>query len=180
VLPALFAWQLFGLLRRLPWVRHGWFRGLLISASILIWLLSAVYILAYVASKSRDAIAAEIMEPSERATRVTLHPVTILSVCAVCGIMVWFARRIESTPEFPLGLLIGEVTVLLTALLNCLVLVYGGHESWQTLVVLVFLAHLPIAVAEGLILGFALGFLARVKPDVLGWNVLEKGPCALE
>ena len=29
-------------------------------------------------------------------------------------------------------------------------------------------AHLPFAVIEGVILGFVVGFLARVKPEMLG------------
>jgi cobalt/nickel transport system permease protein len=82
--------------------------------------------------------------------------------------MIVVERRLEHTPEFPLGFLIGEVSVLMTAGLNCLVLIAGGEEHWQTLPQWLVVAHLPFAVIEGVILGFIVGFLARVKPEMLG------------
>ena len=33
---------------------------------------------------------------------------------------------------------------------------------------LLVIAHLPFAVVEGVILGFVVGFLAKVKPEMLG------------
>src|SRR5205823_3017299 len=77
-------------------------------------------------------------------------------------------RRLDNAPEFPLGLLVGMGTVLATTALNALVLLWGGAEDWHTIVLLVFVAHLPIAVIEGVVLGFTVGFLARVKPEMLG------------
>lgn len=96
---------------------------------------------------------------------------------------------------FPIGLLVGEVAALATIALNCAVLLgssqqlQGGMEvlalaekiglpppaldgdssqgPWRLLVLIVFLAHLPIASIEGIILGFTVGFLARVKPSLL-------------
>jgi hypothetical protein len=43
-----------------------------------------------------------------------------------------------------------------------------------------FVAHLPIAVIEGIILGFTVGFLARVKPALLGWVTPENAECTVE
>jgi cobalt/nickel transport system permease protein len=74
-------------------------------------------------------------------------------------------------------LLIGQVSVLATTFLNCLVLAWGGQESWQTLAQIVFVAHLPVAVVEGIILGFTVGFLARVKPEMLRWAPPEEAKC---
>jgi hypothetical protein len=82
----------------------------------------------------------------------------------------WVERRLENAPEFSLGLLIGETSVLATAFLICLVLLWGGEEDWHALALLVFVVHLPIAVIEGIILGFTVGFLAKVKPEMLGWT----------
>src|SRR6516165_10804893 len=42
VLPALLAWLLFAGLRRLPGVRHSWFRATLVASSVLAWTLSLV------------------------------------------------------------------------------------------------------------------------------------------
>ena len=41
--------------------------------------------------------------------------------------------------------------------------------------------HLPIAVIEGIVLGFTVGFLVRVKPELLGWHAEpEKTPCVAD
>ncbi len=58
--------------------------------------------------------------------------------------------------------------MLMTAGLNCVVLLLGGETNWPTPPLFLVIAHLPIAVVEGVILGFAVGFLARVKPEMLG------------
>jgi hypothetical protein len=76
--------------------------------------------------------------------------------------------RLENTPEFPLGFLIGELAVLLTVGLNCVTLIAGGETEWPVLPLLLVIAHLPFAVVEGLILGVVVGFVARVKPEMLG------------
>lgn len=81
---------------------------------------------------------------------------------------------------FSLGMLIGAGTVFVTALLNALVLLWGGQDDWRTLAVFVFLAHVPIAVVEGIVLGFTVGFLVRVKPELLGWQATEKSECVVE
>jgi len=52
-------------------------------------------------------------------------------------------------------------------LLAALVLLVGGVEQWNSLAVFVFLAHLPLAAVEGVIVGFTVCFLARVKPELL-------------
>ena len=71
--------------------------------------------------------------------------------------LLWFA-----------GFVIGAVSVLATLVLAAAVLLLGGKENFHQIVVLVFLAHLPIVVVEGVVLGFAVRFLARVKPEMLG------------
>jgi ABC-type Co2+ transport system permease subunit len=86
-------------------------------------------------------------------------------------VVVWAERRLELAPEFPLGLLIGEVTVLATLVINCGVLLLGGEKVWQVSALVWVIAHLPIAVIEGIILGFTVGFLAKVKPEMLGLRI---------
>lgn len=66
------------------------------------------------------------------------------------------------------GILIGSVTVLATAALNAATLWLGSGEPLEVLALLVFVAHLPVAGVEGLVLAATLGFLARVKPEMLG------------
>jgi cobalt/nickel transport system permease protein len=69
------------------------------------------------------------------------------------------------------GVLAGSLTVMATAGLNALVLAFGGGEDWPALAYAVLLAHVPVAVVEGLVTGAALAFLARVKPEMLGLAV---------
>src|SRR5262249_20401420 len=101
---------------------------------------------------------------------LTFHPLSLAGALLLAGLVAWGERRFENAPEFPLGLLVGEIAVLATILLNYLALIWGGQEQWDTLALVLFIAHLPIGVVEGIILGFTVGFLVRVKPEMLGWQ----------
>jgi cobalt/nickel transport system permease protein len=112
-----------------------------------------------------------------------------------------------------LSMAIGVLTVLMTILLHCAVLLKGGQlppvngavereaewlgitaretgvisveaapaaNGWRILALVELLIHLPIAALEGLILGFLIGFVARVKPELIGWNVEERSTCTAE
>lgn len=66
------------------------------------------------------------------------------------------------------GCLLGMISVLATLLLQAAVLHWGGAEDWLLIVRVVFYSHLPIVVLEGVVLGFTVNYLARVKPEMLG------------
>jgi cobalt/nickel transport system permease protein len=85
----------------------------------------------------------------------------------------------NNLPEFAIGLFVGQVAVLATVALNCLVLAWGGEERWDDLARLVFLTHLPIALVEGVVLGFTIGFLCRVKPEMVSARLPEKAECTV-
>lgn len=70
--------------------------------------------------------------------------------------------------DFALGLGLGVTSVLLTAALNSAVLVWGGAEDWRAVATIVFLAHVPLAALEGMVLGSTVVYLDRVKPELLG------------
>jgi ABC-type Co2+ transport system permease subunit len=92
----------------------------------------------------------------------------LLAVCLAGAIVAAvIERRWETAPEFPLGLLVGELAVLATVGLDCAVLM-AANSYWGPPALLFTLFHLPLAVLEGIILGFSLGFLAKVKPEMLG------------
>jgi cobalt/nickel transport system permease protein len=85
--------------------------------------------------------------------------------------------------EFVLGCVVGAGAVMLTAVLNALVLLWGGAEDWRSLAVVVLLSHLPVAAVEAIIVGFTVSFLARVKPEMLGMPGCEEpwaGPRQLQ
>jgi cobalt/nickel transport system permease protein len=175
--PALLAWLLFAGLQRMGWLQHGFFRGILVAGSVMAMLLTAVYSVALLMTNPIGQI--ESLDTSQ-ANRVVLHPATLAIGVLLSLAGSWWERRLENTPEFPLGLLIGELSVLATVFLNCVALVYGGEADWRTLALITFVVHWPIAAIEGIVLGFMVGFLARVKPEMLRWTLPEKTECAAE
>ncbi len=174
VLPALLAWQLFALLRGIAYARHPQFRTGLVAVCALTWIFTAVYGVALlcIGTENESAMAS--------VNHIVLHPLTVTSALIVAGFAAWAERRLENAPEFAIGFLIGEISVLATILLNSLALAWGSPEKWQTLAAWVFVVHLPIALVEGIILGFTIGFLVRVKPEMLGWKVAEETKCPVD
>lgn len=96
-----------------------------------------------------------------------LHPAFMLPFLVATFISIRSGWRQRVAPEFRAGFLVGFVGVLLTAGLNAIVLVVAGIEDWRIVAVAVFAAHIPIAFIEGFIVGFAVSFLKRVKPETL-------------
>lgn len=165
VAPALLAWLAFAGLGRLPWLRRPWFRAALVACCTLVWVLSLIGCLAVFLQYRRHGTI-----DFEWVRLVTLHPLILADALVIAGVAAWMERELENAPEFPLGLLVGELSVLATTALSCLVLVAGGAADWRPLAFVLFVAHLPIAVIEGIVVGFTVGFLARVKPEMLGWR----------
>src|SRR5205085_667356 len=85
---------------------------------------------------------------------------------------------LENAPDFPLGLLVGEVAVLLSVALNALVLGLALPEGAGTVAAVVFVAHLPLAALEGVVCGFAVSFLLRVAPHFLAGRPASGYPAA--
>lgn len=175
-LPALLAGGMFSFLQRVPWVRRPWFRAGLTALCTLIWTLSLVYSLALLCTGQSIGQGGLETGPADR---LLLHPATLGLAGLLAGLAAWLENRLENAPEFPLGLLVGLIAVLATVLLNGLTLLWGGVENWHALVLIIMLAHLPIAVVESVVLGFTVGFLARVKPEMIGWTVPEKAECSI-
>jgi cobalt/nickel transport system permease protein len=175
--PALAAGHLFHGLQRLPWVRQPWFRAGLVGASFWVWILSVIYTSILLGSNRLSQLSR--LDLSE-ANAVTLHPLTLAAALVLAALAAWAESRLEYAPDFPLGLLVGEFAVLLTVLLNSLVLMFGGQEDWPSLVLIVVVPHLFIAVLEGIVLGFIVGFLAQVKPAMLGGPPREQTECLVE
>jgi cobalt/nickel transport system permease protein len=183
-LPALAAGLVFRVLHRIAWVRHPLGRALLVACSTLLWLLCLVFTVGLTQAESvwlemdsgvvviRPILEGWVPHPHMvrigRALDLTLHPAILATALALACAIAWIERRLENAPEFPLGLLLGVLTVLLTVALNCAVLFIGAAEFGPGPAIILVFAHLPVAVVEGLILGALVGFLARVKPEMLG------------
>lgn len=91
----------------------------------------------------------------------------IIGLPAVIAGQFFLLFRRAGMSAFPLGFLLGTGTASATVGLNFLVLLIGGKEDWQTLAELVLLAHVPVVVLEGLILGVVVRYLEKVKPEML-------------
>ncbi len=176
-LPALAASVQFASLRRLSILRRAWFGSLDVVVSTVVFGLTFVYAVTLLVTNALNNLAdADLLT----ANRFTFHPITLFAVLVLAAVAVWVERRLQNPPDFCLGLVIGESSVLLTMLLNGLALIFGGPPRTHSVVLLTFLLHLPLAVIEGIILGFTVGFLARVKPEMLGSIAPEKRECPVE
>jgi len=164
-LPALAVWLLFRASQWLPWVRHPWFRSFLVLASILTWLVSLAFSVVLLFDNALISMENVVFD---NAAALILNPPFWVFAFVLAALATWGERRLENAPEFPLGLLLGQLAVLSSVALNCAVLLYGGEQHWPTPPLVLVVVHLPIAVFEGIVLGFTLGFLAKVKPELLG------------
>jgi cobalt/nickel transport system permease protein len=185
-IPALLAGALFVLLRRAEADRGPWLRSLLAAASAVLWGGCLVFGVALLFTNPfrglvrwhQSAGLVISLDNFEPARKALLHPMTLLGLGAFALACVVLERRRHTSPEFPLGVFLGVLSVLATVSLTGLVLVADGAERWGVFVSTVFVLHLPIALLEGLILGCTLGFLARVKPEILGEDSARPLACA--
>jgi cobalt/nickel transport system permease protein len=175
-IPALAAGVLFRWVRALPCARHGAFRAALVGVSAAVCTASLIFAVVVLWTNP----IGELIRTNDRAglilsavwdtsaARVLLHPASIAAVVVVAAACAWGERRLQTPPDFPLGMLTGVLSVLATTALTGLVLLLDGAERFHRIVEFVFLAHVPVAVLEGIVLGCVVSFLARVKPELLG------------
>lgn len=175
MLPALAAAGLCPLLLAATRQSHPWLRSSLVAAGALLWggclalgvgvlLTNPLAGLIRISSESGLVLAVDSLEP---ALRIALHPAVLACVAGFVVACLLGERRVALAVEFPAGAFVGVFAVIATTLLTGLVLVCDGAERWSSFATVVFLTHLPLALVEGLILGTTVGFLARVKPEML-------------
>lgn len=161
VVPALLANVLFRGLQ-MTRKRFSLRRAILVGLAAILWtigLLLGVLLLFAAEPDSREAM--------EDALEQIVQPV-VLGILVVVGMVAAVLEtRFDRSADFAVGLLIGLVTVLATSALSLVALLLGGEENWARPAWLLFVVHLPLAALEGLILGFTLSFLSRVKPEML-------------
>jgi cobalt/nickel transport system permease protein len=163
-LPAYLAAALCAALRHVPWLRRPLGRGLLV--------VGCVVLLGVSLSTGVESLVAELhgraMEWFARpAGWWSVHPLTLTFLLGIGSIVAALERLLENSPDFPIGLLVGEVSVLSTVALTAVVLRLALPGEAGTVAPVVFVAHLPIAAVEGIVCGFVISFLMRVAPEML-------------
>jgi cobalt/nickel transport system permease protein len=168
-LPAYLAAALFGFLRQRPVFCRPIGRGLLVAASVTIWSLAVSAGLEMTLAQWHGNAADWLAHPSRWAT---LSPPMLLTIAMIGVVAAIGERRLENSPDFPIGLLVGEVAVLATVGLNAVVLRLALPDEAGAVAPVVFVAHLPIAALEGIICGFTVSFLVKVAPQTLAGSCL--------
>jgi cobalt/nickel transport system permease protein len=78
-----------------------------------------------------------------------------------------FPRFASRLSPFAAGLVIGLFTAAVTVLLHVTVLWLGGSSDFRAVAGVSLVAHLPVIVIEGLVVGSACRVLAKAKPEWL-------------
>ncbi len=113
------------------------------------------------------------------AVAALLHPFFLVVLLVLFFLFDWaFGSHRQISPTFRAGFVTGFVSVSLTVILNGIALVAGGVEDWRIIAAVVVAAHIPIALIEGIIVGFTTSFLESVKPELLKEPHLSSGRTA--
>ena len=91
----------------------------------------------------------------------------IVGIPAVLAGQLFPLLRRAGVPPFALGCLLGSGAAGLSVMLNFLVLLAGGKDDWEVLARLVLIAHVPVVIVEGLLLGVVVRYVGKVKPEML-------------
>jgi cobalt/nickel transport system permease protein len=78
-----------------------------------------------------------------------------------------FAGSGRQALVFSAGAICGALSVLASGLLIAACLVFTGEHFWEV-AQLTVVAHLPVMLVEGVLTGFCVIFLRKVKPEMLG------------
>lgn len=161
-LPALAAGFAFPRLRRSQLLHTPWVRSGFVLVLVGIWLALCVDATQIVIDRVRgDGIIKELAH--SWLTDATI----LLAIGIVAAVVAVAERRLESDPDFALGLLLGSSTVAASVVLKMTVLWLGGEGDWRALASGELVVHTPVIVVEGVGVGFAVRVLSRSKPEWL-------------
>jgi cobalt/nickel transport system permease protein len=91
----------------------------------------------------------------------------IITVPAVLAGAAYPVLTRVGVPPFGRGVILGAAAAAGAVALNFVALLFGGAEDWQLLARLVLLAHVPVVIVEGLLLGVVVRYVEKVKPEML-------------
>jgi len=94
----------------------------------------------------------------------------IISIPAVFfGLIMKRGLQSNGSKRFALSFIAGSLPILLSSLLmaSCLIL---SHAGFQDTSLIVILWNIPVAILEGIITAFTVGFLSRVQPEILSFS----------
>ncbi len=168
-LPAYLAAGLFAGLRRLPGIERPICRGLIVVICVVLWGMSALAGLEAIIAERHGVGSGWLTHPAQW---WAFQPLPLAGLILTGILVAVWERRFENSPDFPIGLLVGEVSVLVTVGLTALVLRLALPGEAGIVAPVIFVAHLPIAAIEGIVCGFAVSFLLRVAPN----EVASSGP----
>jgi cobalt/nickel transport system permease protein len=99
-------------------------------------------------------------------TTLGVNTVIMALPAVICHYL--FSPLIRQRPPiaFAAGCACGVIAVLLSALLAALALI-GSQTQFTQVAMLLAGAHLPVMIIEGLVTGFCIAFLLKVKPSLL-------------
>jgi ABC-type Co2+ transport system permease subunit len=160
-IPALFAGLIYRFALHRPIWGHGVSRFALVFTSAFVWCAAALAGALLLLARYRNESSNDVVY------RFAQNPWTWMTLIVLAVFAAACERRFETDPAFPVGLLLGVVTTVLTVGLNALVLRFVLPGDSEPIAAIVFLAHLPVAAIEGAVLGAALGFLTHAAPHLL-------------
>lgn len=164
-LPALLAGWGFPHLISLRLVQSLGLRRAIVALLVWLWLQLATFALHWMLAK---LLTGRVTWSPDWLTWWNSEPLVAGSLALLALGLAWFEPKLEPSPGFPLGLLLGAMAGLLSVGLNAAVLALGCKPEFQALPGVVLLIHQPVIAVESITLGFVVVFLLRVRPEWLG------------
>ncbi len=92
----------------------------------------------------------------------------MMGVGALCAYWVWLQRKRFNFPkrDVAFGAIAGAVAIIVSGFILAMALYTTGEALWA-MAGMVFIYHIPLMLIEGAVAGACVGFLLRVKPEVL-------------
>jgi cobalt/nickel transport system permease protein len=144
---------------------QSWFRSALMGTTAFVLAMSLAFGIVLITANFKTLETPNIaLDDFVRNLPIALPLSILLAVAAILA-----ERRLNPPPEFAVGFLVGAAAILLTVSLCVLVMLCAGpaNSGAKLYALLLFVSHLPLAVAEGVVAGFLLAYLAKVKPEMI-------------